>query len=243
MADRSNDARMPSMSRRLTFIAAASCLFGVSMRKAMTAAPDVREIDLPAFDKLFLQVPADVEIVIGEKNHARIEAERKVVDSIDFRARGGALQVVARRSFETRERIHIRITCRSLVALEAHASVDATLSDLGGERLSLSAADSATVSLERLNLSVLEADIAGSATVTASGKVRMQTVRIGGAGGYDARRLESQTVVVDASGSSDVVIDSRDSLDAKVSGAATVQYGGNPKLKQSVDGAGTLERR
>ena len=71
----------------------------------------------------------------------------------------------------------------------------------------------------------------------------MQTVRIAGAGGYDARRLESQAVVVDASGSSDVVVDSRDSLDAKVSGAATVQYGGNPKLKRSVEGAGTLERR
>jgi hypothetical protein len=243
MADQSKDAAMPSMSRRLTFIAAAGCLFAVSMRKAMTAAPEIREIDLPAFDKLSLQVPADVEILIGDRNHARIEAERKVVDSIDFRARGGTLQVVAGRSFETRERIHIRITCRRLIALEAQASVDATLADLGGERLSLSAADSATVSLERLNLSALEADIAGSATVTASGKARMQTVRIAGAGGYDARRLESQAVVVDASGSSDVVVDSRDSLDAKVSGAATVQYGGNPKLKQSVEGAGTLERR
>ena len=235
------DRNVPISGRRALVVA--GFLIAVPMRMARPAAIDVREVDLADFDRLVLQVPADVEIVLGEKNSARIEAERKVVDSIDFRNRGGTLQVVAARSFETRERIRIRITCRSLVALEAHSSVDATLAGLGGERFTLTADDSASVSLERLNLAALEADISGSATVTASGKVRTQKVRIGGAGGYDAGELESQVAVVDAGGSSDVVVDSRDSLEAKVSGAATVQYEGNPKLKESVAGAGTLERR
>lgn len=239
------DAREFRNGRRLALAAATAAAWWLAapMRQAMPATTVVRELDLANFDRLVLQVPANVEIVLGDRNHARVEAEPKVVDSIDFRDRNGRLQVVAGRSFQTQERIHIRITCRKLVALEAHASVDATVSGLEGEGFSLSAADSATVSLERMNLSALDADIAGSATVTASGKVRTQKVRIAGAGGYDARKLESRVGVVDASGSSDVVIDSREQLQATVSGAATVQYEGNPALKQSVSGAGTLERR
>ena len=230
-------------SRRRALVVAAGILVAVPMRTALPAATVARDIDLADFDRLVLQVPAEVEIVMGEKNGARIEAERKVVDSIDFRNRGGTLQVVAARSFETRERIRIRITCRSLVSLDARSSVDASLAGLGGERFTLMVADSATVSLGRLNLAALEADISGSATVTASGKARMQKVRIGGAGSYDAGELESQAAVVEAGGSSDVVVNSRDSLEAKVSDAATVQYEGNPKLKESVAAAGTLERR
>jgi len=239
------DARQFRSGRRLALAGATAVAWwlGAPMRPAMPAATVVRELDLADFDRLVLQVPANVEIVLGDRNHARVEAERKVVDSIDFRDRDGQLQVVAGRSFQTQEPIHIRITCRRLLALQAHSSVDASVSGLEGEGFSLSAADSATISLERMNLSALDADISGSATVTASGKVRMQKVRIGGAGGYDARRLESRRGVVDASGSSDVVIDSREQLEATVSGAATVQYQGNPALKQSVSGAGTLERR
>ena len=213
------------------------------MRQAIPAAPVVRELDLGSFDRLVLQVPADVEITLGDRNHARIEAEPKVIDSIDFRDRNGRLQVIAGRNFQTQERIYIRITCRRLVALEAHAAVDATVSGLRGDAFSLSAADSASVSLEGMNLTALDADIAGSATVTASGKVRTQKVRVAGAGGYDARQLESRRSVVDASGSSDVIIDSREQLEATVSGAATVQYKGTPALKQSVSGAGTIERQ
>jgi hypothetical protein len=228
--------------RRLALAAAAACLIA-SMRPALAAATKVREVDLAAFDRLILRVPADVEIVPGDRHHVRIEAEREVLDSIDFRARSGKLEVLTSRSFQTRKRIRITITCRNLVALEAHAAVDATVSGLTGDRFSLAASDSATVTLHGLNFSALEADIAGSATVTAAGNVRMQKVRISGSGGYDARELESQVGVVDASGSSDVVIVSRDKLAATVAGAATVQYGGNPALQRSVSGAGTLERR
>jgi hypothetical protein len=239
MAD---DRELPGR-RRLALAAAAACLIA-TMRPALAAATGVREVDLAAFDRLVLQVPADVEIVPGDRHHARIEAERQVLDSIDFRAgSGGRLEVVTGRSFQTRERIRIRITCRNLVALEAQAAVDATVRVIAGDRFSLAASDSATVTLHGLNLSALEADIAGSATVTAAGKVRMQKVRIGGSGGYDARELESQVGVVDASGSSDVVIASRDKLAVTVAGAATVQYAGNPALQQSVSGAGTLQRR
>lgn len=232
----------PVAPRRRTLLWLAGCIVVTPLAAAPPAAMAIREIDLQAFDELELAVPADVEIVIGDRDQARVEAERKVVDSIAFRNRGNRLQVVVARSIQTKEPIRIRITCRRLVALAAHAATDAHLAGLEADRLTLVAADSASVRLSGLNLSAFEADITGSASVDAAGKARSQAIRIAGAGSYDAGDLESATVTVTASGSSDVIVDSRISLDAVVSGAATVQYRGNPAVKQSVAEAGTLER-
>jgi hypothetical protein len=202
-----------------------------------------RELDLADFERLILEVPADVQIAIADRNHARIEAEQRVIDSIDFKSEGRTVRVRAAKCFETRQPFTIRITCRRLTALQARASVDVTLDGLSGDAFALVAADSATVDLKRLNLGSINADIEGSATVTADGKAKSQKVSIGGSGTYEAGELKSESAVVAASGSSDVSIDSRDSLEVSVTGAATVKYAGKPRLKQSVEGAGTLERQ
>lgn len=230
--------------RPLGLLAAALCLPAAALvpRSSRAAALSRKEVKLADFDRLVLEVPAGVRIAIADGNHARIEAEPSVIDAIAFETGNRTLRVFAARSFQTRQPIAISITCRRLLALEAQASVDATLAGLVGEGFTLLASGSATVALERLNLSSIEADIDGSATVTVGGKVKSQTVSIGGAGTYDAANLKSQSTRVVASGSSDAVINSRDSLDVVVSGAATVHYAGNPTLKQVVEGAGTLDQ-
>jgi hypothetical protein len=211
-------------------------------RAARAAATTSRELDLPEFDRLVLQVPADVRIRIGSRHHARIEAEQKVIDRIAFRGDGRTLRVAPSGSFQTEQAISIDIEVRRLSALEAQASAEVTLEGLQGQSLEVTAGDSATVNLERLNLEALQADIGGSATVNASGKAAKQKAVVAGAATYDAKRLQSGTARIEASGSSDVLVDSRELLEVDVSGAATVQYAGKPRLKQSVAGAGTLER-
>lgn len=211
-------------------------------RAGRAAALTGKDIALGPFDRLVLAVPAQVLITIADRNHARIEAEQKVIDSIAFKIEGRSLRVFAAGSFETRQPIIIRMACRELSGLEAHASVEATLESLTRDGFSLTAAGSATVTLEKLNLASLVADISGSAIVTAQGKAQSQQVTVGGAGTYDAAKLASVAARIEASGSSDVAIHSRDQLEVEISGAATVKYAGSPKLKRSVDGAGTLER-
>ena len=201
-----------------------------------------KELELSDFDRVVLEVPAEIRIVVAGRSHARIEAASNVVESIAFSTRGRTLRVFAQTSFETRDPINITITCRALSSLEASTSADATLEALSGRTFAVTAAGSASVTLKSLNLESLVADLAGSATVTAEGRAGSQQVVAGGSATYDARRLQSGSARVKAEGSSDVVVDSRDRLEVSVSGAATVQYAGNPKVAESVTGAGTLER-
>jgi hypothetical protein len=241
MADQAGRRTAPRRAL-LGLIATAVAPAAFMPRDAPAARTTSREQDLPDFDRLVLQVPANVRIRIGSRNHARIVAEPKVIDRIAFRGDGRTLRVIASGSFQTEEAIEIALECKRLIALEAQASVDATLEGLEGKRLELTAGDSATINLERLNLEALQADIGGSATVNASGKAATQKAVVAGAATYDAKRLQSGTARIEASGSSDVAVDSRELLEVDVSGAATVQYAGKPRLKQSVSGAGTLER-
>lgn len=230
-------------SRRtvLRMVAAAIVPAALAPARALRAATTSRETDLREFDRLVLQVPADVSIRIGSRHHVRIEAEQQVIDRIALRSEGGMLKVVASDSFQTREPIRIVIECTRLTALEAQASVEVRLSGLKAKAFELTAGDSAAVNLDGLNLESLQADIDGSATVNAGGKVHAQSASVGGAATYDARQLRSATARIEASGSSEVAVDSRESLEVDVSGSATVRYAGKPRLKQSVAGAGTLE--
>lgn len=211
-------------------------------RPSLAAGLPSKELNLDEFDRLVLAVSADVQIRISDKSHAIIEAEQSVIDAVGFQVEGGTLTVLATRSFQTRHPVRIRISCRGLKALEARAAVDASLDALKGDSLALAVYDSATVTLKGLNLSSLNADLGGSATVKLAGQARSQEVSLAGAGTYDAAALKSQSAVVEASGSGDAVIAASDGLDVDVSGAATVRYAGSPKLKQSVSGAGTLEQ-
>jgi hypothetical protein len=209
----------------------------------MRAEPlQVRRHAPMAFDRLTIEVPADVRISFADRFEVRIEAEPKVVDGIAFNVQGATLRVTAAKSFQTRQPIAIEITCRGLSTLEARASADVTLTAMTGIAFDLVATGAANVAMEHLNLSSLGVDIGGSATVTANGVVKAQSIRSAGSATYDARRLVSQSARVDASDSSDVVVDSRASLDVAISGAATVQYAGNPKLNQAIEDAGTLEQ-
>lgn len=201
-----------------------------------------KEVELSDFDRLVLEVPAEIRIAVTGRSHARLEAASNVIDSIAFSMRGRTLRVSARSSFETRDPIIIAMTCRAIASLEASASADATLEGLSGGALAVTAAGSASVTLNGLNLGSLTADLGGSATVTAEGRAGSQQISAGGAATYQARRLRSGSARVDATGSSDVVVECRDSLEVAVSGAATVQYAGNPKVTHSIKEAGTLER-
>ena len=201
-----------------------------------------KELTLTDFNRVILDVPAEVQIVIADRNHARIEAEATVIDGIAFRSKDGTLRVWAAKTFETREPIVIRIDCRRLLALQARAPVDATLEGLHGDSFALSAGDSASVTLKSLNVGSLVAELGGSATVTVDGVAGSQKISIGGAATYDARNLRSDSVFVEARGSSDAFVHSRVSLDVVIRDAATVHYAGKPKLKQAIEAAGTLER-
>jgi hypothetical protein len=227
--------------RRSVLQLVTATIAGSVLAPAVAASTISREVNLQGFDRLVLEVSADVSIRIGSRNHARMEAEQKVVERIVFRNEGGTLKVGTSGSIEAREPITILIECTRLTSLEAHGSVEARLSGLTARAFELVARDGATVSLESLNLESLEADIGGSATVNASGKARAQEVSVGGAATYDARRLRSATARIEAADSSDVAVDSRETLEVRVSGSATVQFAGHPKLKQSVSDAGTLE--
>ena len=174
---RRNGTRRAVLGLMATVVAPAS-LVPLDTRAARTIS---RERDLPDFDRLVLQVPANVRIRIGSRSHARIEAEEKVIDRIAFRSDGRTLRVTASGSFQTEQTIEIELECRKLTALQAQASVDATLEGLDGKELELTAGDSATVNLERLNLQSLSADIGGSATVNASGKAAEQKAVVAGA--------------------------------------------------------------
>lgn len=83
----------------------------------------------------------------------------------------------------------------------------------------------------------------GVGSISASGKVGSQTIRISGAGSYDGAGLESETADVEISGLGDAVVRVRDSLDVTVSGAGTVNYIGDPEVSKQISGAGTVQQR
>ena len=82
--------------------------------------------------------------------------------------------------------------------------------------------------------------LSGAGDVELAGQVVEQTIVLGGAGDYDAARLESQTVIVKAGGAGTVTVWASDTLDVQIGGPSTVAYYGDPHVTKSVSRVGHL---
>ncbi|HEY7883433.1 MAG TPA: DUF2807 domain-containing protein, partial [Cellvibrionaceae bacterium] len=84
------------------------------------------------------------------------------------------------------------------------------------------------IKVGNLNGEHIQADFSGASflTITGTGEVRSQNIKLSGSGGYKARELQSATARVDASGATTIELWASSELDAKLTGSSTLRYRG-----------------
>ena len=246
MAGRADSAdQSTDLSRRLALLwpgaAAVLATVPLASARAATGATQSREFPVNEFDHLVVALPADVKVSPGKSASISVTAEPKVLDVITVTQNGGQVRVTTNGSFQTQAEVTVFVATPSLRALDVSEAGDVTISGPLGPELTLTAQDASSVSLNEMNLKTLDADLRGSADVTATGQSGKLMLKAGDASSFDGSSLELKDAHMAVSGASEASVFASSTLSVKITETGSVFYSGSPSIDQSVSFAGTLE--
>jgi len=213
------------------------------LRPAVAASAQVKTQGFPVdeFDALLIALPADVRIKPGDKASIIVTAEPRVIAALAVKQSGRQVQVTTKSSFQTQEPVIIEVSTPSLSSLEVSNAGSVSVAGPLGSELVLKAHDASTVSLDKLNLSTLDADLSGSAEVVASGQSCKLLLKAADASSFDGSSLELKDAQMTVGGASEASVFASSTLSVKITETGSVFYSGSPSVEQSVSFAGTLE--
>lgn len=202
---------------------------------------DTVKKNLPGFSEIQLSGTGRIIILQGNKTSIEITSDDNIVKRISATVSNDALKI-RKRGSETLHPTHgieYRIFLKELNSISISGSGDIVCKRLETDKLKIDASGSAGIDMN-LTADTLELDISGATNSKFTGKVRIQSVDISGAGKYDAAKLLSREARISISGSSDARVHALEKLDVDISGSGAVAYSGNPKITQSISGVGKI---
>lgn len=187
----------------------------------------------------------DVEITQGPTTSVKVEADENILPFILTRSEDGFLIIKSKDhvSLSTDNTIKIFITTPKLeqVNLAGSGNIIGKSKFTGGDKLTLKIAGAGDMKME-VNTPSIEAEIAGSGSMTLTGETRDQRIRISGVGDYIGEALKSENAVVKIAGSGNVKLFAAAKLDVNIAGVGSVFYKGSPAVKQHVAGSGEVKK-
>lgn len=89
----------------------------------------------------------------------------------------------------------------------------------------------------------LDCEIAGSGTVSLSGKTEKMNIKSAGSSKIKAFGLETEELTCKAAGSTHIEITANKAISTKIAGSGTIRYKGNPNIKEkSIIGSGSITK-
>lgn len=194
-------------------------LKGVNLRdgKRDTSKDVARTFDFTGFDSLNVAGIYEVDVTVGGDAYSvSLSGPPAELDRASVRVDGGRL-VLDRKDGEkkieggwrNRQSVTAKITMPALSAFEASGVVDAEVSGVGAERLTL--------------------QLSGVGDLEVKGTCGALTANLSGVGHLDAENLECKSATVSVSGVGDASVNATEKVDASVGGIGSITVYGAPK--------------
>ena len=114
---------------------------------------------------------------------------------------------------------------------------------LNGKKLEIRFAGGGTIKADSIAITRLECEIAGSGTVSLSGKTEKMNIKSAGSSKIKAFGLETEELTCKAAGSTHIEITANKAISTKIAGSGTIRYKGNPNIKEkSIIGSGSITK-
>jgi|GEM_PF-1231061 len=205
-----------------------------------------RQVDV--FDKVIIDLPADAEIHVGDRNSVAVKTHGNLQEYILTEVTGSTLRVykksgIAKLDFS---KVDITIQMPSISKLQINGAADAKIDgDLKGESFELHVRGASDVDVALMHVNKLKVQLSGASELDIhKGTVGYADYKVSGAGDIDASGLETKEVKARVSGAGDMLLHVTDKLDARISGAGEIGYTGHPEILHSkVAGIGSITDR
>lgn len=197
----------------------------------------------PSYDKVSLNIPADVYIYQGDEEGITIEAQNNILDVIDTRVRNNELDIKFENGVVAKhyEPIKVYITTANISEIRISGSGNVyNETPLVTDELNVRISGSGNVDLQDIDTPLLDARISGSGRVYLSGECAEQILRISGSGNIHAFGLYSDEADINISGSGKTEVNVTDYLHGDISGSGSIYYKGHPVVESHISGSGRI---
>lgn len=176
---------------------------------------------LEAFNKLAIDIVADVRVTLGTKYHLSIKADDNIIEIISTDVADKQLIISSRKNYSARKPAIINIEVPMLKEVKQLGMGNIILDNISKETLTII--------------------IAGSGSVSAKGTVGSLRAETSGTGSLNLQQLIAKRVSIKITGMGDAKIHALDALDVVIDGMGNVLYSGNPKnINKSITGMGDI---
>jgi len=195
------------------------------------------------FEVIVSDFPATIELTIADNHAVTVRAQKHVHQQLSVEVVDGQLRIQSSGSFQTSQAIEIQVFARAVTGFKVGGAATVVVDALDAEQLEINGDGSAQVRISQLNLKRLIGDLQGASSMTLSGRVQEQQVRMNGSASFDGLRLVSSRGGFHIQGAANAVVNVTQRLQVQVSDAGSVEYTGNPAVTERIQGAGSLARR
>ena len=169
--------------------------------------------------------------------YLKVETDQNIMDLLDINTDSKVLVVHPTRF----------IVITNSTALKEFKMAGGGNCDLGkglnGKKLEIRFAGGGTIKADSIAITRLDCEIAGSGTVSLSGKTEKMNIKSAGSSKIKAFGLETEELTCKAAGSTHIEITANKAISTKIAGSGTIRYKGNPNIKEkSIIGSGSITK-
>ena len=197
------------------------------------------------FTGLSLNVPAQLELRIGNAEGITIETDDNLLPLIETTVDNGTLKIrpVKKNMNLKASTMKIIVHARQVDRVALGGSGAIRSDALRGNRMHFDLGGSGSIDIKSIDGDAVSVSVGGSGNfIAGGGSARTVSVSIGGSGDVDVGRLAAGDASVSVAGSGTAEVWARDTLSATIAGSGDVHYHGDPKISRSVVGSGDVTR-
>ncbi len=198
------------------------------------------------FDAIKLDGTGRLIITQGTTESLEIEAEDNILDELTSEVQGKTLMLGFqdqpwRTTLLPTKGIVYRLTVKDLTGITINGAGDLEMDSLETDSLDMTLNGASQVKIKALNAEELSVEISGTGTITLGGAVSIQSVKIDGAGNYQAENLQTQSTMIDINGLGNGTVWATDTLDINIDGGGSLRFYGSPAVTQEINGLGNID--
>ena len=199
-----------------------------------------RDLNLPNFTGISLEIPAEVILTQGDTRRVTVEGESNVIAEIRTSVRNGVWEIEFDHCVRDFDNLVIYITMPDIRSLSISGTGSITSKNIllvNDINLSISGTGKIDAGIEADDIF---SRISGTGDLFLEGKANNLEHTISGVGDLQAFKLLTRSADIRVSGTGDSEVTVSDNLKVRISGSGDVYYRGKPQIEVSVSGSGRL---
>ncbi len=223
-----------------------SCHFAGGKKVTGNGVMTTQKLTIDGFRGIEVAGPYDVFVSQGQNYEVRVEGDENLLEYLELEVDGDVLEIGSRRGYNLKSKVGIKVYVTTPLiehlAVAGSGNIRSQTKVTSASALDLSIAGSGDMLLGEVDAPKIDAEIAGSGSVTVKGTTRALHAEIAGSGSIHALDLLSESVDVEIAGSGNAEVFASKQLDASIAGSGDVKYRGNPSVSKSKAGSGDVRK-